>query len=65
MANQTPGDTVRVPCSCKGRNSACMNCHGTGDRYRKACRRCGGTGKEGGATCVDCKSLGWRDVDDL
>lgn len=65
MANDKPADTVSVTCSCKGRNSECLDCYGTGTRYRKSCRRCGGTGKESGTRCVDCRGLGYRDVDDL
>jgi hypothetical protein len=54
-----------VPCSCQGRNSACVLCGGTGRRRMKACQRCKGTGEEGGKKCLDCRGEGWRDLDQL
>jgi hypothetical protein len=66
MTNEIQGGKVVVACSCKGRNSNCVMCDGTGKRFRKACRRCGGSGKEGPtATCLDCRGDGYREVDDL
>ena len=64
MANTERGATVEVPCICRGRNSHCGLCGGTGTVTKKACRRCGGIGKEGpNAKCPDCRGDGHRDID--
>lgn len=55
---------ISVPCICGGPNSFCVLCSGSGELIKKACIRCDGVGKEpGNVRCVDCRGVGWRDID--
>lgn len=53
---------MQTDCPCKGINPGCVICTGSGLMTKRSCQRCGGTGRTGGV-CVDCRGLGWREID--